>query len=229
MGPSRPPLSSGISWGGSAKMNDSVSTTPKLPSAIPFHLPLSPACGAISLTARSLGRSSQGLVEVVLDVLIVLYADGEADVVLGHPGRLLLLRGKLLVRRGGRMDHEALRVADVREVREELHRVDELLPRRCSALDPKADYPAVLALQVLLRQLVAGVVFEPRVVHPAHRGVGLQELCDLERVLRVPLLPQGERLDSLEQEERVERAHARPQVAEELDPGLDDERDVPES
>ena len=56
----------------------------------------------------------------------MLETDGQSDVVGRNSGRVLLRFGELLVRRRRGMDRERLRVADVREVREELEAVDEI-------------------------------------------------------------------------------------------------------
>ncbi len=56
-------------------------------------------------------------------------ADRKPDEVVGDAGGKPLFSGELLVRGGGRMNYEALRIAHVGEVREELDRVDEAAAR----------------------------------------------------------------------------------------------------
>src|SRR5690606_17084688 len=63
---------------------------------------------------RPPGRSGpQRLVEVPQDVVDVLDADAQAHEVGAHAGRGLLVGGKLAVRGRGRVDGQALGVADV--------------------------------------------------------------------------------------------------------------------
>ena len=67
-------------------------------------------------TGWSAGRLPQRLIDVHDDIAHVLDPDGETDIILRHTGRLLLCPRELLVRGGGRMDDEALGVADVGQV-----------------------------------------------------------------------------------------------------------------
>src|SRR5690606_16247338 len=91
------------------------------------------------------------LVEVPEDVVDVLDADAQPHEVGAHAGRGLLVGRELAVRGRRGMDREALRVADVGEVAEQLQALDELLAGLDAALDAEAhDRPAALR-QVLLR------------------------------------------------------------------------------
>ena len=67
-------------------------------------------------------------------------ADREAHEVGRDAARALVLLAELRVGGGGRMDGQALGVADVGEVREELQAVDELLPAVPAALDAEDDH-----------------------------------------------------------------------------------------
>ena len=146
----------------------------------------------------------------------------------GDPARPLLLVAELLVGGGGGVDDEGLGVADVREVAGEPHAVDELAPGVEAALDAERQHDAEAVAQVLLRERVRGVRREARVAHPRHRRVRLQPRRELGRVVVVPLHPQRQRLEPLEEQERVERRQAGPEVAQALDPGADGEGDVAE-
>src|SRR5690606_28139459 len=84
---------------------------------------------------RLLLRRGQSLVDILDDVVDVLDADREAHELRRDPARLLLLGRELGVRRGRRMYRQALRVADVREVAEELETLDELPAGLEPALD----------------------------------------------------------------------------------------------
>ena len=103
------------------------------------------------LRLRRLGdfsRRLQRLVEIGDDVVDMLDADRQPDIVVGHAGRLLLLGRELRVGGGRRMDGERARVADIGDVIEELERVDELAPRLLAALDLEPDQAAQPALEI---------------------------------------------------------------------------------
>jgi len=105
----------------------------------------------------------QRLVQVRDDVVFVLQTDGKADEVVRDARFEPLLRRQLLVGGGRRVDHEALGVADVRQVGEQLEVVDELLPRLDAALDAEPQDGAVEPpVVVLLRQRVHRVARQPR-------------------------------------------------------------------
>jgi len=56
--------------------------------------------------------------------------------------------------------------------------------------------------------------------------MGVEPASEGEGVRRLPIDPQRQRLESLEQKKGVERALTGAEVAQTLDPGTDDERDV---
>jgi len=72
-----------------------------------------------------------------MNVVNRLQAHRQPHEVVGHAGGDLLLGCELLVGRGRRVNDQALRVSDVGEVREQLHRVDELDAGLATALIPK--------------------------------------------------------------------------------------------
>ena len=77
------------------------------------------------------------------------------------PRRLLLLGLELAVRRRGRVDDQALRVADVGQQAEQLHAVDEPLARLGAALDAERHEPAVAALEDALASSWVGCDWRP--------------------------------------------------------------------
>ena len=143
-------------------------------------------------------------------------------------GRDLLLGLQLRVGRRRRMDDQRLRVADVRQQREDLDVVDEPAAGLDAALDAERDDAAEAALQVLHGLLVGRVRLEARVADPGHLGPRLEPLGDRQRVLAVAGDPQRQRLEALEEQERVERAERGADVAQALDAQLQDEREVAE-
>ena len=65
---------------------------------------------------------------------------------------------------------------------------------------------------------------QPRVGHPGNLRMTLQKFRGLQSVGHMPLHAQTERLQPLQQQERIERGLARADVAQDLDPGFGDER-----
>ena len=126
------------------------------------------------------------------------------------------------------MDDQRLGVADVGQQREDLDVVDEPPAGLDAALDPEGHDPAEAAGEVALGELVRRMRLETRVADPGHLGPGLQPLGDRERVLAVAGDPQRQRLEALQEEERVERAERGADVAQALDAQLEDEREVAE-
>ncbi len=158
----------------------------------------------------------------------MLEADRQPDEVLGRAGRCLLLGGELLMGRAGRMDDQALRVADVRQQAEDLDAVDQPPAGLRAALDAECQDAAVAALEVARGRRVRRVGREARVADPLDLGPVFEPAGDRQRVLAVALDPQRERLEALEEQERVERAERRADVAQPLDAELEDEREVAE-
>src|SRR5205085_2496944 len=93
------------------------------------------------------------------------------------PGGGELLVGELAVRRRRRVDDEAARVADVREVAPERQRLDEALARLAAAGEVEREDRAGAARQVLARQRT-----RRRVTHGGHLRPALEELRHPERV-----------------------------------------------
>src|SRR5690606_12800440 len=74
--------------------------------------------------------------------------------------------------------------------------------------------------QVLLGQLVRRVAFETGIGDPADLGMGLEKPRNGQSVLAVAFHPQRQRLEPLQEEEAIEGAQARSDVAQELGTGL---------
>src|ERR1700712_6009563 len=94
-----------------------------------------PAYGRRSAAFGSVKR----LVDVGQDVVDVLDAHRQANVVRRDARRRLLLRRQLLMCGQRRLNHERLGVADVREMRGELQRFDEAPARLRIAANAKAN------------------------------------------------------------------------------------------
>mmetsp|Transcript_17835 Transcript_17835/g.46702 ORF Transcript_17835/g.46702 Transcript_17835/m.46702 type:complete len:455 (-) Transcript_17835:67-1431(-) len=143
----------------------------------------------------------------------MLDAHRKANKLRGDTGGVLLLRRHLRVGGRGRVDGEALGVADVGDVREEHEVVDERLAGLLAALDTKDDQRAALALDVLLLEGVHGVVGEAREADPLDHRVRLEVEGNLLRILAVTLHAPREGLNALEEHPRVVRRNATAKVA----------------
>ena len=162
----------------------------------------------------------------------MLDADRQAHIAVGDAGRELLLGRELRVRGRGRMDRQAARVADVGDVVEQLQRVDEAARRpRAPPSSSKPTSPPIAALEVGL-----GAALAPRpscmrrdrspaspagCVAPGSSATA----CGVAAVLAHA---QRQRLQPLDEQEGVERAHRRAEVAQQRDARLDDVGDRPE-
>ena len=126
------------------------------------------------------------------------------------------------------MDHERARVADVRELREELESVRHLDAGRLAALDAEDDHAALSVREILLGERVARVVREARIANPRHLRMRREVLGDGERVLAVPRDAERQRLDALEKDPAGVRRQRRALVAQGDGAKARDERERPE-
>ena len=139
------------------------------------------------------------------------------------PGELLLGDVELAVRGGRRVDREAAHVADVGEVAEQLEAVDEVLAGLEAALDAERDDRALaVAAGTSAPRSCHGLDSRPGYVDPLDLVARLEPLRDRERVLRVALHAQAQRLETLEEQERVERRDRGADVAQVLQARLED-------
>ena len=107
-------------------------------------------------------------------------------------------------------------------------RVDERAAGLRAALDAEGEHRPEAVVQVALGPFVDGMVRRGPGSSPKPLRVRLQPARQLQGVVHVALHPQREGLQALQQQERVERAQARAEVAQPFDPGPDGEGDVAE-
>mmetsp|Transcript_50381 Transcript_50381/g.156172 ORF Transcript_50381/g.156172 Transcript_50381/m.156172 type:complete len:345 (+) Transcript_50381:54-1088(+) len=158
---------------------------------------------------------SQGKIQICDEVLRRLEPDRKPDHVVAGPGGRPLLVGQLPVRSRGRVQDQGAGVADVGEVAEQLHLLDDPHARLVAALDSKGEHcPAGSTAQILLGQGGILGACQSRVGDPSNLGVGFQETSHLEAVGDVAVDPNGQRLAPLDGEERVQGRHRRADVAE---------------
>ena len=79
------------------------------------------------------------------------------------------------MRGAGRMEHQALGIPNVRQVRKQFYGVDKFLPCLQTSLDDEPDNPSEAALEVLGGQRVIGVTGKSRVRDPGHQRMAFQE------------------------------------------------------
>ena len=95
------------------------------------------------------------------------------------------------------MDHQALGIADIGQVREELQRIDEAASGFQAALDAEGQNAPGAERQIALRQRVIAAGGQSGIVHPGHVIGLLQKLRHGQRVARVRFHAQLQRLESL--------------------------------
>lgn len=129
----------------------------------------------------------------------MLDADGEANEFGGDASGCLLIGAELRMGRGSRVNGEAAGVADIGQMGEKLKLVDKLWPGLGTAFDAEDDHGAAFTAEVLLVEVVHGVVFETGEANPLDGIVRLQVGRDGVGVLAVALHTEGQRLDALEE------------------------------
>src|SRR5512138_3717449 len=129
----------------------------------------------------------------------------QAYVAIRNTARELLLFGELRVRCRRRVNGEAARVADVGDMIVKLQRVDELAACVLAAGQLKADQPAELALEVPVGAFAMDALLLRRMNDPLDLLSRAQEIDHRLSVLAVLMHTQCKRLQSLDDEEGVER------------------------
>ena len=158
----------------------------------------------------------KALLQVPDQIIDVLDADRQSDGSRTDAGSSQLLLAQLPVRCARRMNDEALGVAHVREVRPERYTADEVLTGFTAASDIEGEHGACAARQVLVCELAVLATSQTRVPHVGGELVRLEMLRNLFGILDVPCHPQRQRFESLEEQERIEGAHAAAEIAQRL-------------
>src|SRR4029077_7442345 len=114
------------------------------------------------------------------------------------------------------MNNKALAIAHIREMREELHILYELLASLAAALDAECEDRSWPSRKILLAKLVVGAVRKPWIIHPGNRIMALQIPTDAARVGDMALHADVKGLEPLQQQESVEGALARTVVPQHL-------------
>src|SRR5271169_864389 len=115
------------------------------------------------------------------------------------------------MRRGRRMGDEALRIAEIVRDVDEPQRIEKAKAFLLAAGDVKADQAAAL-LHLAPSQFVLRVARQPRVEHPGNFGMGFEVARDRDGGTTLPVDPELERLEPLQQQPGIERAQRRPSM-----------------
>src|SRR6478735_11156850 len=166
----------------------------------------------------------QRLVEVGQEIAERFETDRDPDVVRGRASQGLLFFGQLGVSGAGGVNDERLRVADIRQVREDLDRFNELLASFESAFDAESENRPVQSFPVIFRRGGVGrMAGKTGVIDPAHLWVLAQIGGDRHGVLAVALHADRQRFQPLDEEPGVEWRCGSADIAQPLHAELEDE------
>src|SRR5262249_34587906 len=122
--------------------------------------------GGLRLRSSASALRRERLVEIADQVLRRFEADRQADDVRTGAGCLALIVRALAVGRRGGVQDQAARVADIGEMREQLHAFDKPDAGLVAALDPKREDRAGALRQVFAGEVMKRVVLEPGIRNP---------------------------------------------------------------
>lgn len=138
----------------------------------------------------------------------------DPDIIWSHSRCGLLRCRQLVVRRRCRMDDERLCIANIRDEARQPERIDHLAAHRGipTALYAEIQHSTKRAWpsERRERQRVGRVRLEAQVGDPGHLFVLFEVSRERERVVRVPLRPERERLEALQKEKRRDWAQRGP-------------------
>src|ERR1043166_7939193 len=132
------------------------------------------------------------------------------------------------MRRGCRVDHQTFCVAHVRPVRKQLESLDKAPARIEPSLDAEREDSAGAKRKVALRQAAIAAGCQTRIIDPRYPVMEFEKLCHGKSVFRMALHAELQRFQSLQEQERVERAERRAKVPQPFDARLHDVREISE-
>ena len=103
------------------------------------------------------------------------------------------------------MDNQALYVSNVSEEREDLEAVDELERFFLAALDIEGEDGTCSVREESVINFMVRVISKCRVIYLSYLGVIYEEIDNLLCILHMAVKSQGECLDALQEQERIER------------------------
>ncbi len=112
------------------------------------------------------GSGCQGLIQIPEQILRILQTDTQSHHVRRYPGPAHLLLAQLAVGGAGRMDGQALGIADIGHMAEEPQLVDEALAGLPPALDAEGENGARPLGQVFPRPFMTGMIRQSGIADP---------------------------------------------------------------
>src|SRR5690606_23087750 len=112
---------------------------------------------------------SERLIEIRDDVVDAFRTDRQPYHSRRRTSGCEFLAFQLGVRRAGRVNDERLRIADIGQMREQLHRVDQFLARFDAALHFERQDGADSLRQIFLSELVGRMAFKPGIIDAFYR------------------------------------------------------------
>ena len=137
-----------------------------------------------------------------------------ANEIRGDPGCTLFLLCQLLMCRACRMDHKRFCVSDVCQIACQPQRIDHLTSHRwIAAFHTETEHAAERApSQRLEGRLMGRVRLEADIGNPGDFVVLLEVPREPERIIRMTLRTERERLEALQEKERAERIEGGAQI-----------------
>mmetsp|Transcript_58644 Transcript_58644/g.94760 ORF Transcript_58644/g.94760 Transcript_58644/m.94760 type:complete len:254 (-) Transcript_58644:1101-1862(-) len=111
------------------------------------------------------------------------------------------------------MQDERPRVANIRQVGEQMTSFYNFDPIVVPSLQPKRENRAPVTFEVLLRERFVLITVQPCVRHPGNFGMRFQKLRHLQAICAMALHAQWQGLNACNREKRIERRHRRPKIA----------------
>src|SRR5271157_5527105 len=101
------------------------------------------------------------------------------------------------------MDDQAFCISYVGKVREQFHGIDEFFSSLESAFYSETNQRSITPVEIFLCNRMVRLVLETRVNDPVYQRVASEKLRHLQRILGMPLLPQDQRLESLDEKKGI--------------------------
>src|SRR4030067_3664552 len=156
------------------------------------------------------------LIEIPQDIVNVFETNAQTNEIGADACGDLLLFCELAVRCGRGMNSEALCIADVCKMAEELQAFDELFPCFHAAFDPESENGARAFRQVFLCAVVVRMVLKPGIFHPFDLWMIFKIFRNSLCILHMAFDAQAEGLNALNGLPRVEGRLARADISQDL-------------
>jgi hypothetical protein len=125
-----------------------------------------------------------------------------------------------------KISYQSLAVSNISQIGNELEPIHNLASRLATALDTKRQNTTKTTLQIPLRILMRRMRRQARVRDPRDIRIALEPLGQLQRILRMPLAAQTQRLEPKKQLVRAKGVQGGAEIAQDLDAHADGEGQV---